>query len=91
MKLFLFIVFAVLWTLDTIFTVIFVGKYGLSAEGNPLMRWVIAEWSPAGFAALKIGLLMFWACVCNKAHIVIHIFFVLIMLPVVWMGFQMAV
>lgn len=43
-----------LWILDTVFTLMFVGEHGLMAEANPLIRYVLAHTGPAGFVCVKL-------------------------------------
>lgn len=57
----LFAAFSVLWLLDTVFTLMFVGNFGIDAEGNPIMRWVLLHTGGAGFVAVKLltGVILF--------------------------------
>lgn len=49
--------FAILWLLDIITTMMFVHRFGVDMEGNPLMHWVIQNLGWIGFCAVKLAAL----------------------------------
>jgi hypothetical protein len=80
-------ILSVLWALDTIFTIGFVHRYGLEAEANVWMRWVIAHTGYFGFAVYKASALYFWLRMERYTKTVLwHWLLILFMLPVVYMG-----
>lgn len=90
MKAFLAAMFASLWLLDTAATVSSVQEFGLDAEANPLMRWLIAAAGLHGFALTKAGILTFWLSLHQRAHVVIHWGLLALMAPIALMGMVMA-
>ena len=89
-KLLLMLLFSFLWIGDTAFTIAFVNALGLTAEANPMMRHVIANFGYVGFACIKASVLAFWLYIGRFAHWSIHLILTLIMVPVVYMGLSMA-
>lgn len=51
---------AVLWILDTIFTLIFVNIGGIDVEANPLLQLVFEQTGNAGFVLIKLTTLAFF-------------------------------
>lgn len=52
-KLFAFIVFTLLWILDTVFSNIFITTYGIETEANILIKNIISHFGMFGFYFLK--------------------------------------
>lgn len=82
-------VFAATWVADTVLTLMFTGMHGVAAEANPIMRWVLVELGVMGFVGIKAATLGLWLSVSQYAPRWISWALVVIMLPVVYLGFQM--
>lgn len=89
-KVVLTLAFGTLWLLDTAFTAEFVQEQGLQMEANPLVAWVIATYGIPAFVAWKLAVLVVWFLLYKKTHIAIHVGLIMIMLPVVYLGFLAA-
>lgn len=82
--------FSGLWIADAIVTAAFVNKHGLEMEANPVVRWVMEQWSVGGLFMFKFVVLAFWISVAQKAHWGIHAALNVIMAIVVCMGVVVA-
>jgi hypothetical protein len=82
--------FSMLWVADAITTAAFVNKHGLEMEANPIVRWVMEQWSVGGLFMFKFVVLAFWISVAQKAHWGIHVALNVIMAVVVYMGIIVA-
>lgn len=82
--------FSGLWIADAIATAAFVNKHGLEMEANPIVRWVMEQWSVGGLFMMKFVVLAFWIAVANRAHWGIHAALNVIMAIVVCMGIIVA-
>lgn len=86
-----------LWIADTLLTLTFVQHLGVEFEANPIMRWLIETAGPAGFMMVKLALMVMWVWIMalyhttqpKRALILIWTMLVL-MLPVVYMGWALA-
>jgi hypothetical protein len=87
----LFIFFSWLWIIDVVSTIQFVSVFGLESEANPVMQQVLLTFGPAGFVALKLGILLFWASLFKHASEWIGLFLFLVMIPVSFMGLVVAI
>ena len=56
----LFILFSLMWLADTIFTLMFVQKYGIEAEANPLLRYVMETGGMVSFCGVKLATWGIW-------------------------------
>lgn len=94
MHTWLFRIFTVLWILDTVFTTIFIGKYGVDMEANRFLRFMIHNygiWTLWAFKALSYGA---WYGAKHMYKVnkgrpfpwYVDGIFVLIMIPVCYMG-----
>lgn len=94
----LFILFSLLWIADTVFTLMFVHKYGLESEANPMIRHIMAYYGPVTFCVLKLITWGGWYLAQlnykhkrnKEVHWALNAALVLIMLPVVTAGGIMA-
>lgn len=82
--------FAVLWIADAALTAEFVQEQGLQMEANPIVAWVITTYGITAFIWVKMVILAAWVLLQKHAHIAIHVVLVVIMLPVVYMGWIVA-
>lgn len=89
-KTLLTLTFGCLWIADAIATAAFVNKHGLEMEANPVVRWVMEQWSVGGLFMFKFVVLAFWISVAQKAHWGIHAALNVIMAIVVCMGVVVA-
>lgn len=71
-KFVLLMVFCILWSADTLFTVIFVGRYGVEMEANPLMKWVMVEFGVLSFTLLKLFIMYAWSWIYMYARVLYH-------------------
>lgn len=86
MKTMLTWLFAILWALDTLITIVFVNQHDVHMEGNPVVAWVIANLGFAGFVIFKASILGWWLTVAKHAHIAIHLFFCIVTAAAVLAG-----
>lgn len=84
------VLFTLLWTCDTIFTIIFTYHGGLDLEANPLMRQLIMEYGYVGFVAIKLATLTLWLIFASRAKIWVHVLLNVIMVCPVILGGIMA-
>lgn len=85
------VLFTLLWTCDTIFTIIFTYHGGLDLEANPLMRQLlIMEHGYVGFIVIKLAALSFWLTFASRAKIWVHVLLNVVMLYPVGLGGIMA-
>lgn len=95
LKIILITTFTLLWVLDTVFTSMFVTRYGLEAEANVIVSWVIQHCDMIGFyffKSLTWSFLIFANCIYyikyNKILTCwIDMILITLMLPVVYLGF----
>ena len=78
--------FAGLWLADVATTLVFTQRWGVEAEGNPLMHWVLVHWGSMGFIALKAAVLVLWCAMHQRIAIWWHVFLVLVFIPVIWIN-----
>lgn len=82
--------FTSLWLADTAATALFVYKYGVEMEANPIMAWVLENTGYTGFILWKLITLAFWLLLSKRINIIIHWSLCIIMVPVVIAGVQVA-
>lgn len=96
LKKVLLITFTTLWILDTVFTLMFVSNFGLEAEGNPFMRWLLLYTGEAGFVAVKFATCAVLYPLCNQPDKRDWLYngflfcLIVILVPVVILGGRMA-
>lgn len=89
-KLLLFMVFYALWMLDAVYTIKFVELYGLGMEANPIVRYIIEHFGYPGLLLFKVLTTLPWAILYQRAKVWVHVLMILIMLPVVVLGYLVA-
>ena len=83
--------FAVLWTLDTLFTILFTMKNGMAMEANPLMRALLEGYGYEGFIIVKAGIGLFACSLWKHFPSWISIAINILMLGVVSLGLIVAI
>lgn len=78
------------WIIDTAATVSFVQQFGVEAELNPMLRSLIITYGLAGFVLVKSIIPVFWIPLYRHAHVTVNAGLAAIMLPIAYMGMQMA-
>lgn len=82
--------FGSLWIADMALTAEFVQEQGIQMEANPIVAWVIVTYGITAFIWVKLVILAVWLLLHKRVHVGIHAALVVIMLPVVYMGFVIA-
>lgn len=89
-KLLLAFLFLLLWGLDGALTIRFVSMYGLEAEANPFVRYVMSNWGEDGLLWVKSLTGTLWALLHQRAKVWVHVATIIVMVPVVALGFLVA-
>lgn len=74
--------FSVLWMADTVCTSVFVAKYGVEMEANPVMRWLIATHGILSFIGVKLFLLAFILALKQHVKTWVYAALAVLLLPV---------
>lgn len=94
MNAWIFRFFVVLWFLDALFTTIFINRHGVEMEANVLLFKMISSYGIWTMWAMKAAVLGFWVWVKRLYKVdrgrefpwYVDAVFVMIMLPVCYMG-----